>query len=260
MHALLFPTLALLASAAMPPTVVIPMFHSEIVRDSELIAVGTVTGATSRYEDGGQTIRTYVDVKNLTFHKGAVAGDTLTLRFDGGQVGKERIEVVAMPKLRVGGRYLLYVSGNGRHVSPITGFNQGVFEISVESGREVLRDWRGLELIGIQHDRYVFAGKPVAQRAAGPQIASIDQTVVPARKDVEAFERELVQARRNQQPAPLAELPPVATHGADPRSAVPPQPAAPAGATARDAAPIVVPAANDRGLRIDTQTLLRAGR
>src|SRR5688572_13686709 len=130
MHALLFPTSLLLALTAAPPTVVVPMFHSEIVRDSELIAVGTVTGATSRYEDGGQTIRTHVDVKNLTFHKGAVQGDTLTLRFDGGQVGKERIEVVAMPKLRVGARYLLYVSGNGRHVSPITGFNQGVFEIT----------------------------------------------------------------------------------------------------------------------------------
>ena len=260
MHSLLFSTLALLSAPPVPvPTIVVPMFHSEIVRDAELIVIGTVTGAASRYEDGRQTIRTYVDLKQLTFAKGGMPSDTLTLRFDGGQVGNDRIEVGSMPRLELGKRYLLYVAGNGRHVSPIVGFNQGVFELAVEQGREVVRDWRGQELIGIHNDRYVFAGKPQPQRAAGPQIASIDQTVVPANPRVAELERAMLEQQKAQRPAPLPELTPVAAQPADPTKVTAPPQARDVG-PAREAAPIVVPAEQDRGVRIDVQTLLRTGR
>ena len=198
------PLLALVFAPAGPPalpsapapaslTIVPPMFYSDIVRESELIVIGTVTASTSRWE--GTTIRTFVDLDQLHVAKGtlpsgpALGGRApLTLRFDGGTVGADTIAIADLPRLAKGKRYLLYVSGNGRHVSPIVGFHQGLFEVATVNGREVLLDHRGQELLGIRDDRFVFrATERVVPAGAMPAVVAIDQTVVPARADVRAW-------------------------------------------------------------------------
>ena len=197
-------------AAASIATVVKPMFFSEIVSQSELIFVGTVSASESRHEDGKQTIRTYVTLTDLAVQKGIPGGPTVTLRFEGGQVGDDRLVISDMPRLAVGGRYLLYVSGNGVHLSPVTGFNQGAFQVVVEHGREVLRALNGMDLVGVQDDRFVLAARPQPVRQLdGPQVGAGDFRVKPAAAapDLAAFEAELV---RRQQARAAGSLPPFA--------------------------------------------------
>ncbi len=267
-----------LSAALFPKTIVPPMFYSDIVKQSEYIVVGTVTTVSSRWDDG-VTIRTYVDFATSEIQKGAVPGGTLRLRFDGGRVGSETIRVVDMPRLRVGGRYLLHVSGNGRHVSPIVGFYQGCFEIVRVNGRDVLRNHLGQDLIGIESDRFVFravdeaVGRDDAVRDKGPSIVTVQGTHVPARQDVEAYERALVAGRREVKAASVAELPassakPVSSRGASATAVIAsPPPAAPSPASPqsgglplsrqRDATPLTVPKQGDRGLRLSPTELLQ---
>lgn len=138
---------------------VLPIRFSEMVGRSELIVIGTVERATSRYENGKRTIRTYTTLHDLTVVKGKDL-EKLTLRFEGGRVGNDRLTVGLMPVLVTGRRYLLYIRGNGRRFSPITGYHQGVFEITRRNGVQVLRNTLGAELVGIRDDRLVFARGP----------------------------------------------------------------------------------------------------
>ena len=284
MHLSLVASLALLASGGAPPlvptaatlpTVVKPMFFSEIVGQSELIAVGTAVAATSRHEEGGNTIRTYVTFRDLAVQKGRVDGATLVLRLEGGAVGDDRLVIADMPQFKVGSRYLLYVVGNGTNLSPITGFNQGAFEVVQVNGREVLRNLRGEELIGVREDRFVFAQKPAAGAPAVPAAAApaavavpIDVAVQPPDPDLDRREREMVARQQaaaaqvaplQRAPEPARTTPPAVAPSAPPAQAsVPTAAPVPSAAvqTQRDARPILVPAAQDRGERMSLQTLL----
>lgn len=267
---LLSPPLPPVPVRSAAPTIVPPMFYSDIVRESELIAIGTVTGSTCRWDEG--TIRTYVEVADLTVQKGKIRGATLRLRFDGGTVGGDTIRIADMPRLTVGKRYLLHVSGNGKHVSPIVGFYQGLFEITQIGGRDVLRNHAGLELIGIEKDRFVFRGEDetstehAAHTEIAPKIARIDSTFVPARKDVEAFERELVakqsRARESLVKKPVPQLPSARTANAKSSDAASPPSTSsivqPARSVTEDASPVVLAKAEDRGVRMTVSELLRA--
>jgi len=192
-------TLPLFTGFPPPPalTTVKPMFYSEIVAKSDQIVIGKVTRSTSRYEHGKQTIRTYVTLANLTIKKGPSV-QTLTLRFEGGQIGGDHLAVAAMPKLKVGSRYLLFVRGNGKHISPITGFYQGCFEIVKRGSREVMLNTDGLELTSVKKDRFVFAPKPgpKVEAATAPPVGPGNFTVKPADPDVDAKERDMVRRAR----------------------------------------------------------------
>ena len=254
------------------PTVVPPMFYSEIVKTAEVIVTGTAGPALSRHEEGGNTIRTYVKFDKLTWHKGTPA-ESLTLRLEGGRVGEDRLVVREMPEFKPGARYLLYVVGNGSNVSPIVGFYQGAFEIVNRDGREVLVTLKGLELIGIENDRFVCAGSAGEKPATGaPELVPVPGFVPrPADPNVDAKEEEMLRQRAlakradpplDEAPAPRPEPMPREGNGPPPHAA----PATiPTGAVERhdaqsaaqkDPTPIVIPAANDAGWRTDAATLL----
>lgn len=244
--------------APAPKTVVPPMFYSEIVNTAHQIVTGTVTGSTCRYERGRETIATLVTFENLTVHKGTV-GEKITLRLEGGSIGDDHLRVPLMPKFHVGKRYLVYVDGlSGKKVSPIVGFHQGAFEITIQNGRETLVSMLGDELVGIQNDRFVFAGKP-APRSANPAPEAVLDTGAgfkPADPDVEAKEvaqkaKEDAAARAAQEATrvPVLEVgngttPPLPTEARLPAHA--PQ-------QRKDAAPIVV---TDNGVRMSASSLL----
>lgn len=251
-----------------PCTTVPPMFYSDIVKTAEAILTGTAVKSESRVEEGGNTIRTYVTFARLAFHKGQ-AKETLTLRLEGGQVGEDRLVIAEMPQFKVGATYLLYVAGNGQNLSPIVGFHQGAFEVVQKDGREVLLSLQGLELIGVQNDRFVFAGradaKPV-QHAAPPVAVPVPGFVPrPADPDVLAKEAELLRRRAaagtairpvDEAPAPANAKPMAQAPGA---SIQPPQfvaPGVPTGLESRDATPLFVPAGQDQGLRASSASLL----
>ena len=139
--------------------VVKPLAYSEIVQMSDLIVTGKALHVQCRLVKNGQSIRTYVTFGELVVHKGK-SGKEMQLELEGGRVGNDHLEVSGMPRFRKGARYLLHVRGNGKHVSPITGFNQGALEIVRRRGRTVLLNSAGQELAGIERDRLVFVKSP----------------------------------------------------------------------------------------------------
>jgi hypothetical protein len=78
---------------------------------------------------------------------------TLPLRFSGGQVGDLRQSIDGMPEFAVGERYVVFLEPDQDPplVSPIVGFNQGLYRVVAESAgggveRTVVRDYSGRSL------------------------------------------------------------------------------------------------------------------
>ncbi len=261
---LLPPSLLLLALGA-PAQSVPPLSLAEAASSADWIVTATVRSSRSRWSDDRTTIRTFVALGDVVVHHGTVPGGEPVLRFDGGQVGDDRIAVAGMPVLREGGRYLLFVRGNGEHVSPIVGFHQGVFEVRETASGEVLVDAFGRELVEVREGRLVVAERrsvagAATPRPSGPQVLSIDHTVVAAAADVERREGQQL-ARGTARPLPLPELPatgPAVRIPAAGRSAVSP-PARVEGSTPLGAArhPILLAAGDDPGRRVNLAAMLR---
>ncbi|MBK8975415.1 MAG: hypothetical protein IPM29_05780 [Planctomycetes bacterium] len=259
-----------------PPTTVPPLFYSEIVAKADCIVTCTVVSSESRYENGRATIRTYVQLGNLTFHKGDPRS-SLTLRFDGGRIGDDHLQVPGMPQLQVGHRYFLYIDGTAHpeKVSPIVGFYQGAFEIVDRDGREVLVNMEGQELVGVQADRFVFrkVDAPKSrdeQEPVAPTIGEENHAVKWAEPNADALEarivaQQLLEAQRQRQDGRLTELP--AGQSSGPASATPPS-TAPVFVDApvieeRDrtlAIPVVVDASGDPGTRAGVAALIQLAR
>jgi hypothetical protein len=246
--------------AAPPPTIVPPMFYSEILKASQQIVTGTVVGSTCRYERGKETIVTLVTFANLTVHKGKV-DKKFTLRFEGGSMGDDHLKVALVPQFKVGSRYLLYIDDlSGKKISPIVGFHQGAFEVKNVNGREVLLNTFGQELIGIRKDRFVFAAKPApAKIGRAPQAVDAKSGIKPAHPNVEAME--LAQKAKDDAKARAAQeatkIPVITAGGVDVKGpdsvpATTQKPIMPR----KNAAPLVVSASSDTGIRMSTQSLL----
>lgn len=102
-------------------------------------------------------------------------GSTVALRFAGGEVGDLRQSIDGMPEFAVGERYVVFcdVERTPPAVSPIVGFNQGLYRVvSAEGPRgthDVVRDRLGRPLGD-------FAGTPAAagRRAEGGAAAATD--------------------------------------------------------------------------------------
>ncbi len=171
-------------------TTVVPLRVSEIQKKSELIFVGTAGKAETRFEEGKKTIRTYVPFRVLKILKGKAPGKGFRLRLEGGKVGKEVLKIPGMPRFEEHKTYLCFVRGNGKSLSPITGFWQGLLEIRTMGKRQVLVNQKGLELIGVKNDRFVFA-LPKAPASKAPPAKKVENGVKPADPNVEKLEQGL---------------------------------------------------------------------
>jgi len=241
-----------------PAATVRPLAFSELVAKSDLIVTARAVSIHAQWEDGGKTIRTRASFAVLSVLKGFHAASSLTLRLDGGAVGDTRIVVSGMPRFQVGKRYLLFVRGNGRHVSPITGFNQGIFEISEPGGRTVLKTQAGQEWVGVSNDRLVLVARPhpAVAREPAPIAVPVPNSAKAAHPDAARLEAEWVRRRADTAPPPLP--PRVTAAGTAGSSGEGVVSAPPARATERasldsrerDVRPIVLAPGDDRGARM----------
>lgn len=122
--------LALLVPPALPAgaTVVVARSFRDVCADAEIVFVGTVESVESGWADAQrQAIETVVTYAVETVLRGD-AVDRVALRFAGGQVDGRRSEVVGLPAFAAGDRVIVFARG-GRAVSPIVGFNQGLFRV-----------------------------------------------------------------------------------------------------------------------------------
>lgn len=122
----------LMASPAQALTVV-PRTFPELVRQAELIVVGTVSGARSAWSADGQTISTTVSLDDLEVLKGEVPSVPYELLLPGGVVDDTAQTYPGMPELIQGGRYVLFVRGNRHTLIPLVGAYQGLYRVLTDS-------------------------------------------------------------------------------------------------------------------------------
>lgn len=129
---LLFTLLLILSGASPAMTVDCPPFE-EKVQLAQLIFDGTVTHVAARNADlpmgrhGKGGPYTFYTFAMQRVFKGSVAGggDTVTLRFEGGEVydaqGKlvDEESIPGLPRFKVGDRAILFVANNGDVMSPL---------------------------------------------------------------------------------------------------------------------------------------------
>ncbi len=120
-------------------TTVVPPAFEELVRESDYVVRGRVTAVDSAWEQRGESrvIVTRVSVEVIEVIAGAPP-QPLVLTMLGGKVGERSMTVEGAPQFVVGDEDILFVSGNGRNVSPLTRIMHGRYRVEKEraTGRE----------------------------------------------------------------------------------------------------------------------------
>jgi hypothetical protein len=110
------------------------MTLDEIAKAGERIVVGRVLSSTCRWGEGKKMIWTDYTVQVDETWKGQ-AGQTIVVSVAGGRVDGKSIEVTHVPRLLVGGTYVLCLYGNEHlYGSPVVGSEQGAFREVVLEG------------------------------------------------------------------------------------------------------------------------------
>jgi hypothetical protein len=128
---------------------VIPPTFSQLVAQAETVARVEITGQTSQWDTtstGQKVIHTYVACKVIKQLKGDPQ-TTLSLRFLGGQVGNDVMEIPDMPKFVTGEHCIVFVAANGRAFCPLVGVMHGKYSLIADaSGTEHVQRNNGAAL------------------------------------------------------------------------------------------------------------------
>ncbi|GIW40525.1 MAG: hypothetical protein KatS3mg076_1102 [Candidatus Binatia bacterium] len=128
-----------------PATLTLPKTLDDLVRESDLIFVGTVEEVRSQWADREkQSVETIVSFRVLTALRGA-GGETVALRFAGGEVEGIREVVAGVPEFERGQRYVVFARAT-RAVSPLVGFDQGCLRVVGSEGELYVTDLAGRKL------------------------------------------------------------------------------------------------------------------
>ena len=133
----LFSLMAALAAPCRAMSVIPPSFAS-LVAQAEQIARVEVTAVHSQWDEGarGNVIHTYVECRVLKTLKGT-AEPTITVRMLGGRVGNDRMEIPGEPSFEVGGRYIIFLAGNGSVFCPLEGIMHGSYRVLTDAATGV---------------------------------------------------------------------------------------------------------------------------
>lgn len=141
--------LVVLCAAQASATTVMYASVDELVNKADGVVVATVRGKDSRYGADGE-IYTYVTLSDLDFINGTYERPELTLRFQGGEVKGDVLEIVGSPEFAEGDRVILFIKGNGESITPIVGWTQGVLRVKPNSeGVEEVFDHDGNRVLGV---------------------------------------------------------------------------------------------------------------
>jgi len=140
-----------------------PVGARQLISDAEFIYEGVVTAVDYRMSDVATSEHVALPHTFVTFEvertfKGRAAnGQSITLRFEGGPDGADRVMMVpGMPLFDVGDRDILFVRANGETPCPLVGWAQGRFRLINDSvytdvGQEVWLTARGEFAFGPYH-------------------------------------------------------------------------------------------------------------
>lgn len=155
--AVLLTALLVLSASRAGATVVVAKSFGALCAEAELVFVGTVTKVQSRWSDPQrQAIETVVTFGDLTWLRGGPQTE-IALVFGGGEMDGLREAVAGVPEFAVGERRVVFAH-DGRLVSPLVGFNQGLFRVVEGADGPVVLDADGNAVTGV--------GRAALQRGA----------------------------------------------------------------------------------------------
>lgn len=147
-RALLVATLVALSATTARATIVRALDFGEQCAQAETVVVGTVRDVVSRRIATNPSF--FETLVTLAVDEVVVgtAADALTLRLAGGEVGAIRQSIDGMPEFVAGERYVVFLEREQDPplVSPIIGFNQGLYRVERAAGADVVRDRLGRTL------------------------------------------------------------------------------------------------------------------
>jgi hypothetical protein len=118
-------------------TTVVPPEFPRLVSGSDCIVRAVVKNVTSVKKSRGHGVKIFTEVELQVTE--VIAGNppaNLTLELLGGKVGEQELTVEGMPQFHAGDEDILFVSGNGKNISPLYGMMHGRYPIIKDaSGR-----------------------------------------------------------------------------------------------------------------------------
>ena len=162
--------LLLTTSRTVQAITAIPRDFNELTTRADTVFKGVVTTKNSQWVGEGDRrhIVTFVTFRVEETYKGTPATEQ-TLRFLGGTVGTEAMEVPDLPKFETGQRAVLFVVNNGKQFCPLVGVAQGRFHVVNDdaTGRERIFTNEGLPVVNTKEiGKLDETGTPRLQRYA----------------------------------------------------------------------------------------------
>jgi len=128
--------MGVLSSLQAQASTVLEMSFQDVLDHAELVFEGRVMTVEARRADDGN-IHTFVSFTVLDVLKGDDVGDALELRFLGGTVGTQQLQVTDMTLPQLGEMGVYFVESlNTPQVNPLVGWSQGHFLIEPQAGGE----------------------------------------------------------------------------------------------------------------------------
>ena len=133
---------AIMYTSQILATTLLSLTLRELVGGSSFIFIGTVTDVVARHD--ADLVYTFVSFAIEDVVSGEPAGESLTLRFLGGERDGERTDVAGQFIPAVGAYGLWFVEAlDEAQVNPLTGWSQGYFPLSEDANGELWLDLRG---------------------------------------------------------------------------------------------------------------------
>jgi len=113
--------------------VVLPISEQELTRRATVIVTGEVEDVTSSFDQGHNSIDTYIKLNVTRVLKGSIEDDALTIRQPGGTVGDQTVTVPGSPTFELGDEVLVFAGPLGQSgYYGILGNYYGKYNIELE--------------------------------------------------------------------------------------------------------------------------------
>lgn len=165
----------------------------DLAIQADLAAIGRVLNVESHPTMDGQYAYTYVTVGELELLKGTYRQPTITLRMDGGPLADGSVLLIpGIPSFEPGEKVVVFVRGNGQHICPLIGWEQGLLRVVKDprSGQEILRTSEGKRIHTIEQGEFVI-GSTLSREEADNSAGQPDYGQV---KDLRRLEEILTSA------------------------------------------------------------------
>lgn len=158
-------------ASSLSATTAIEQSFSDLVRQAEVIAVGTVREIRNHWDAARQAPFTLVTFSDLTVLKGDPGGDSLTLHILGGQTPEGlTLTIAGVPRFTVGEKNVVFCAGNHRDFCPLVGIWQGVLRVTFDPQRgiETVSDNFHVPIVGVKEDKLMTLAPGMSGRTALP--------------------------------------------------------------------------------------------